>query len=364
MATELRRERFSYENRQSPARKGGHKMFALDAARFQKTAAELKLPSFRLAQIRQWIYNRYIGDFYEMSNLSLVLRETLAGKYRVTNSQVVAVRKGKGSVKLLVQYPDGAKIETVIMSYRDWSSACLSTQVGCAMGCAFCATGPMGLERNLTTEEMAEQLWHCCHYARVNSLQPVRNMVLMGIGEPLANFRNVVDLIRLVNDPQLFGIGQRRITLSTAGLISQIQELAQLNLAITLAVSLHAPNDKLRNQLMPISRKYLLQDIVAACRKYTEETGRRVTYEYLLLADINDQEKHGAELVQLLKGENCLINLIPFNQVAGVSFRPSSRSEEFQRQLERAGLNATIRRSIGQEIEAACGQLRKGLPEV
>ncbi len=338
-------------------------MFALDSVRFQKVADELNLPTFRLAQIRQWIYTRFTGDFNEMSNLSLALRETLASKYRVTNSHVVAVRKGKGSVKLLVQYPDGAKIETVIMSYRDWSSACLSTQVGCAMGCAFCATGPMGLERNLTTDEIAEQLWHCCHYAKVNSLQPIRNIVLMGIGEPLANFRNVVEFIRRANDPQLFGIGQRRITLSTVGLISQIQELAQLNLAITLAVSLHAPNDKLRNQLMPISRKYPLQEIVAACRKYTEATGRRVTYEYLLLAGINDQDSHGAELARLLKGENCLINLIPFNQVSGASFRPSSRAEVFQRQLEQAGLNATIRRSIGQEIDAACGQLRKGLPE-
>ncbi|HBI56176.1 MAG TPA: 23S rRNA (adenine(2503)-C2)-methyltransferase, partial [Firmicutes bacterium] len=245
-------------------------MFALDSVRFQKVADELNLPTFRLAQIRQWIYTHFTGDFNEMSNLSLALRETLASKYRVTNSHVVAVRKGKGSVKLLVQYPDGAKIETVIMSYRDWSSACLSTQVGCAMGCAFCATGPMGLERNLTTDEMAEQLWHCCNYAKVNSLQPIRNIVLMGIGEPLANFRNVVEFIRRANDPQLFGIGQRRITLSTVGLISQIQELAQLNLAITLAVSLHAPNDKLRNQLMPISRKYPLQELVAACRKYTE----------------------------------------------------------------------------------------------
>ncbi|MDD4658056.1 MAG: 23S rRNA (adenine(2503)-C(2))-methyltransferase RlmN [Eubacteriales bacterium] len=338
-------------------------MFALDDARFQRTAAELNLPAYRLAQIRQWIYGRFTGDFYEMSNLSLALRETLAGKYRVTNSQVVAVRTGTGSVKLLVQYPDGAKIETVIMLYRDWSSACLSTQVGCAMGCTFCATGPMGLERNLTAEEMAEQLWHCCHYAKVNSLQPVRNIVLMGIGEPLANYRNVVEFIYRANDPQLFDIGQRRITLSTAGLISQIQELAGLKLAITLAVSLHAPNDKLRNQLMPISRKYPLQDIIAACRKYTEVTGRRVTYEYLLLAGINDQDSHGAELARLLKGENCLINLIPFNQVSGVSFRPSSRAAVFQKQLEQAGLNATIRRSLGQEIDAACGQLRKGLPE-
>lgn len=338
-------------------------MFAYDAQRFEKITAELNLPAFRLAQIRQWIYHRFTGDFYEMSNLPSDLRDTLASKYNVVNSHVVAVKTGEGSVKLLIQYSDGAKIETVIMGYRDWSSACLSTQVGCAMGCTFCATGPMGLERNLTSEEIAEQLWHCCHYAKANSLKPIRNIVLMGIGEPLANYRNVVDFIGKANAPELFGIGQRRITLSTAGLVSQILELANLKLGITLAISLHAPNDMLRNQLMPVSRKYPLQDIVKACRKYTEVTGRRVTYEYLLLEGINDQDSHAAELAGLLKGENCLVNLIAFNPVPGVPCRPSGRVEGFLKRLSQAGLNATIRRSIGQEIDAACGQLRKGFSD-
>jgi 23S rRNA (adenine2503-C2)-methyltransferase len=338
-------------------------MFAYDTRRFQKIATDLDLPAFRLAQVRHWIYKSFTGDFYEMSNLSSGLRDILASKYYVTNSHVVAAKTGDGSVKLLIQYPDGAKIETVIMGYRDWSSACLSTQVGCAMGCTFCATGPMGLERSLTSEEIAEQLWHCCHYAKVNSLKPIRNIVLMGIGEPLANYHNVVGFIGKANAPELFGIGQRRITLSTVGLVSQILELAQLKLGITLAVSLHAPNDKLRNQIMPISCKYPLQEIVAACRKYTEVTGRRVTYEYLLLEGINDQGSHASELAGLLRGENCLVNLITFNQVPGVSFRPSTNVGSFQRRLAQAGLNATLRRSIGQEIDAACGQLRKGFPE-
>src|SRR5690554_1599180 len=244
-------------------------MFALDATRLQRVADQFQLPAFRLKQIREWIFDRYINDFYQMSNLPKALRQSLAEKYRITESIIVSSREtGEGTVKLLIQYPDGAKIETVIMGYRDWSSACLSTQVGCAMGCTFCATGPMGLERNLTSEEIAEQLWHCCHYAKANSLKPTRNIVLMGIGEPLANYRNVVDFIGKANAPELFGIGQRRITLSTAGLVSQILELANLKLGITLAISLHAPNDMLRNQLMPVSRKYPLQDIVKACRKY------------------------------------------------------------------------------------------------
>lgn len=337
-------------------------MFALNVSRYQKVAAELALPAFRLPQIRQWIYGRFVADFTEMSNLPRGLRDTLAAKYSVTNSQVVAVRPGKGAVKLLVRYPDEAKVETVILLYRDWASVCLSAQVGCAMGCTFCATGPLGLERNLTPEEMAEQLWHCCHWAKENNLPQVRNLVLMGVGEPLANFRSTVDFVGLANDPDLFGIGQRRIAISTAGLISQIQELAKLKLAITLSISLHAPNDKLRNQLMPISRKYPLQDLIATCRKYTEETGRRVTYEYLLLEGINDRESHAQQLVQLLRGENCLVNLLPYNQVAGAPFHPSTRQGAFQRQLEQAGLNVTFRRSLGQEITGACGQLRAGSP--
>lgn len=338
-------------------------MFALDASRFEKVAAELNLPSFRLKQIREWIYSRYASDFYQMSNLPQALREALANKYQITGSQVVAERKtGDGTTKLLLQYPDGAKIETVIMAYRDWSSACLSTQVGCAMGCTFCATGPMGLVRNLTAEEMVEELWHCYRYVAQHSLKPVRNMVLMGIGEPLANYQNVIGLIRTANDPDFFDMGQRRITLSTVGMIPQIYNLAQLNLSINLAVSLHAPNDKLRNQLMPITNKYPLQDLIAACRNYTVVTGRRVTFEYLLLDGVNDQDSHARELSKLLKGMNCLVNLIPFNKVPGAAWQPSKRVAAFQKTAEQSGLNITVRRSLGAEIDAACGQLRRGTP--
>jgi len=230
------------------------------------------------------------------------------------------------------------------------------------MGCTFCATGPMGMERNLTKDEMVEQLWHCYRYTTVNSLKPIRNMVLMGIGEPLANFQNVVGLIRVANDPDFFDMGQRRITLSTVGLVEQINSLAQLNLSITLAVSLHAPNDKLRNQLMPITRKYSLQDLVATCRNYTDVTGRRVTFEYLLLDGINDQDSHAKELGRLLRGMNCIVNLIPFNEVPGTTFLPSKRVNLFQKLAEQSGLNVTVRRSLGAEIDAACGQLRRGTP--
>ena len=336
-------------------------MFALDAERFKKVAAEFNLPAFRLKQFREWIYTRYVSDFYEMSNLPQSLRDSLAGRYQVTDSHIVSERKTRdGTVKLLIQYSDGAKIEAVIMGYRDWSSACLSTQVGCAMGCNFCATGTMGIERNLTRDELVEQLWHCYRYAQINNLKPIKNMVLMGIGEPLANFSNVVELIRTANNPEFFDMGQRRITLSTVGLVEQINSLAQLNLSITLAVSLHAPNDKLRNQLMPITRKYPLQDLITACRNYIDVTGRRITFEYLLLDGVNDQDVHAKELARLLRGVNCLVNLIPFNEVPGTEFRPSKRVHVFQKVAEQSGLTITVRRSLGAEIDAACGQLRKG----
>ena len=338
-------------------------MFALDAGRSAKIAEEYNLPSYRLKQIREWIYGKYVDDFCRMSNLPKDLRDNLANRYRVVNSLVVSRRQtGDGTVKLLLQYPDGAKIEAVIMAYRDWSTACISTQVGCAMGCTFCATGPMGLVRNLTAEEMAEEIWHCAHYAHVHSLKPVRNLVLMGIGEPLANFQNVVALIRAANDPGLFDIGQRRITMSTVGMVPQIYDLARLNLAITLAVSLHAAYDELRNKLMPITGKYPLQELMAACRNYILMTGRRITFEYLLLDGVNDQDWHARELAKLLRGMNCLVNLIPYNQVAGLDWRPSKRVAAFQRLAEQSGLRTTVRRSLGAEIDAACGQLRRGTP--
>lgn len=336
-------------------------MFALDPLRLEKMADEYNMPKFRLRQLREWVFSHFADDFSQMTNLPQGLRNSLSARYQVTGSQVVARREtGDGTVKLLVQYPDGAKVEAVIMSYRDWSSACISTQVGCAMGCTFCATGSMGLVRNLTWEEMVEELWHCYHHARVNSLKPVRNMVLMGIGEPLANYHNVVKFIRTANSTDFFNMGQRRITLSTVGLAAQINNLAQLDLAINLAVSLHAPNDKLRNQLMPATRKYPLQDILTACRNYTDMTGRRVTFEYLLLDRLNDQDIHARELGKLLKGMNCLVNLIPFNEVPGTDLRPSKRIGAFQKLVEQLGLNVTVRRSLGAGIDAACGQLRRG----
>ncbi|MTI96758.1 MAG: 23S rRNA (adenine(2503)-C(2))-methyltransferase RlmN [Firmicutes bacterium] len=306
------------------------------------------LPRFRARQISEWVFQKYVGSFAEMTNLPAAQREEFEKQYAITDSLVEkAVKTDDGTVKLLIKLGDGSLIETVLMEYRNWTTICLSSQVGCAMGCAFCASGPLGVQRNLSHEELVEQLWHCFHYSSVHNLKPLRNLVLMGIGEPLANYDNVLSLIKTANDPKFFGIGQRRITLSTAGIIPKIQRLAREQLGITLAVSLHAANDRLRSTLMPLNSRYPLKDLVATCRNYTEITGRRVTYEYMVLDGINDSDADARELALLLRGENCLINLIMYHKVPGTNFRPSPRIEQFRDKLTERGLNVTIRRSLG-----------------
>ncbi|HOB34399.1 MAG TPA: 23S rRNA (adenine(2503)-C(2))-methyltransferase RlmN [Bacillota bacterium] len=336
-------------------------MFALDTDDFAHIVREYDLAPFRLKQIREWIFGKYADDFRQMTNLPGALRTELAARYQVTESRIAAHRKtGDGTVKLLVRYPDGAAVEAVLMEYRNWTSACLSTQVGCAMGCTFCATGPLGFVRNLSWPELAEELWHCHWFAARHGLKPLRNMVLMGIGEPLANLDNVVKLVETASSPEFFNMGQRRIAISTVGLIPEIYKLARCKLAITLAVSLHAPNDALRNKLMPVTARYPLQDLLDACRNYTVMTGRRITFEYLLIDGVNDSSEHARELADLLKGFNCLVNLIQLNRVPGTAWRPSTRTDVFKKELEQRGINVTVRRSLGAEIDAACGQLRRG----
>lgn len=333
-------------------------MFGLTEGELARVAAEYNFPAFRKKQLEQWIYQKFVLDFSAMTNLPLSARDQLAAHYPIVRSRVVRSKDSAAAVKLLLEFPDRARVETVLITYRDWSTACLSTQVGCAMGCLFCASGASCLERNLTHEEMVEQLWHVCRVAIERRLHPVRNVVLMGVGEPLANLDNVLKFIATANECGKFNIGQRRITLSTVGLVPGIRRLAREKISISLAISLHAANERLRQQLMPATAGHSLQDLVAECRKYTEVRGRRVTFEYLLLKDVNDQDRDATDLVQLLKRVKCLINIIPYNPVPGVAFKPSRRLNQFRARLIGLGMNATIRRSLGGGISAACGQLR------
>ncbi len=333
-------------------------MFGLTDRELDRATNTLGLASYRKDQIRQWIYEKHVGDFSLMTNLPAQLRQQLAQQFAVTESRVAEVQKTAGAAKLLVEFAKDLVVETVVISYRSWSTVCVSSQFGCDMGCVFCASGVGSPAVNLSSQQLAEQLWHARIFANQQGLNPVRNIVVMGVGEPLANFDNLLGFISAANDPSRFAIGQRRITVSTVGLVPQIKKLADTGLAVYLAVSLHAANDELRRRLMPVAGRHSLQDLLSACRKYTEATGRRVTYEYVLLRGVNDTDTHGVELANLLKGHNCLVNLIPFNAVPGLSFAPSLRTEEFRRVLEQRGINVTTRRSLGGDVSAACGQLR------
>lgn len=314
-------------------------------------------PRYRRDQIQTWVFRQLVTDFTAMTNLPEALRDDLGRSFHIACTQVVAVRHSadRAASKLLILLEDGQKIETVIMKYRHGISACISSQVGCKIGCPFCASGANGFVRSLTAGEMVGQVLSANR--SLDSGQRVTNIVVMGMGEPLDNFGALVKFMQLIHDRA--GIGYRRITVSTSGLVPKIRELAGLGFPVTLAISLHAPYDKLRDKLVPLNRVYPLSALIEAARYYSETTGRRVTFEYALIKDINDSPESASRLAQLLRGMLCHVNLIPLNPVSGVSMGRSDRVEEFASLLRRAGIAVTIRRELGIDIDAACGQLRR-----
>lgn len=313
-------------------------------------------PAYRAEQIAQWVYRHAVRDYAQMTNLPLALRQTLAERLPLQRLQVVrAQQSADGTIKYLLALPDGERIEAVYLPYGDRISVCISSQVGCAAGCRFCATAQMGFARNLTAGEMADE---------VLSIQQmtgkrISHVVYMGMGEPLWNLQEVVKSVLLLN--REMGISQRHITVSTVGVVPAIYELAQHRLQITLAISLHAPDDELRASLMPVGRKWKVQELIESAKHYTEVTGRQVTFEYLLLRRVNDGLHHARALARLVKGMVCNVNLIPFNQVeTPVGFiRPEpGRVARFHRVLEEEGIAVTQRVEKGHDISAACGQLK------
>jgi 23S rRNA (adenine2503-C2)-methyltransferase len=324
---------------------------------------------FRAKQLFQWVYQKGATDFVQMSNLSKGLRQKLSQVVAITSLKIQRklVSQQDDTVKFLLSLPDGETVETVRMSYtgresRDRHTVCVSSQVGCAMGCVFCATGLSGWKRNLTTGEIVGQVLTVQRDLRVNLPEAkVTNVVFMGMGEPLLNYENVLKAIRILNEPAGLNIGLRRITLSTCGVVPQIKKLAQERLPIVLAISLHAPTDELRNELLPINKKYPLQELMEACAYYIELTRRRITFEYALIAGKNDSRAHARALAKLLKGMLANVNLIPLNSVAetGLVRSDESRIKTFAKELEDAGIEAAIREEKGGDIEAACGQLRR-----
>lgn len=326
--------------------------------------AEGELP-YRGKQMVEWVYQRGARTFKEMNNLPDALRALLEKKYEVGRSQIAAVQRSHdGTIKLLLEMYDGAKVETVGLPYADRFSCCVSTQAGCPVACVFCATGLSGYSRNLTAGEIVDQVLSVQQAARNQPLQSsqscrIDHVTFMGMGEPLLNYIETVKAVRLLNTE--LGIGMRNLTVSTVGFVPGIRRLMQEKLQITLAVSLHAPGDALRKRLIPGMAKWSVAEIVNSCREYAHQTGRRVTFEYCLLGGINDSAAEAQELKRLLHGLNCHVNLIPYNSVPGLNFHASTPKNvrAFREILVSAGIQVTQRVQRGSDIDAACGQLRQ-----
>ena len=319
---------------------------------------ELGQPAFRAGQVFAWLH-KGIRSYDEMTNLPKNLREVLAEKYPICPPKVVRKQESQrdGTIKYLWELSDGNCVETVLMRYHYGNTVCISTEVGCRMGCAFCASTLGGLVRRLEPFEMLDQVL----FTQVDSGLPVSHIVLMGIGEPLDNFENVLRFLELVNTPQGMNISMRHVSLSTCGLVPKIDELAKRKLQLTLSVSLHAPNDETRNRIMPVNRAYPSEELLNACRRYYAETSRRISFEYAMIDGVNDSEADAKELLCRLKGLPAHFNLIPLNHVEESPLKPSSRAAvaRFQKILEEGGIPATVRRTLGGDIDASCGQLRR-----
>lgn len=317
---------------------------------------ELKQPSFRAKQVFQWLH-RGATSFEEMSNLPKALRQILEEQCYITVPVVERkqISKLDGTIKYLWRLRDGNCIETVLMRYKHGNTVCVSCQVGCNMGCVFCASTLGGKLRNLEPSEILDQVI----FTQKDSGEEISNIVMMGIGEPLDNFDNVLRFLSLVNHEDGLHIGMRHISVSTCGLVNKIDKLAQLGLQLTLSVSLHAPDDETRSRLMPVNRSVGVEKLMDTCRRYFETTGRRISYEYAVIDGVNDSDEKADLLAGLLKGQPGHVNLIPLNNIEESPLKPSRRVRQFQQRLESHGITATVRRKLGGDIDASCGQLRK-----
>ena len=342
----------------------------MNSMQLQEEMALAGEPVYRARQIQQQVYKKLAWSFDEMSDLPLSLRTLLKGKYRLHSiSPFETVRSGNNTVKMLFKLADGETMETALMNYnppggRSRNTVCISTQVGCAIGCPFCATGQQGFKRNLTSGEIIDQVLYFSRYLQDAGEGKVTNIVFMGMGEPLSNYDNLLEAIERLNAADMFALGARNMTVSTSGLIPQIRRLSKEKLQFGLSISLHAADDNLRSKLVPVNRKYPVSELMNACRDYFDATGRRISYEYALFEGINDSLAHAASLAHLLKGFNCHVNLIPSNNTANSVYRAPSADvvQSFKQELDRLGINATIRQSRGQDIDAGCGQLRSRFP--
>lgn len=320
---------------------------------------EMGEKAFRAKQIYQWIHEKHVDSFEEMTNVSKKLIESLKEKTYLTclKKEEVQISKLDGTRKYLFLLEDGNVIESVLMRYKHGNSVCISSQVGCRMGCRFCASTLDGLVRGLTAGEMLDQIYQIGK----DIGERISNVVVMGTGEPLDNYDNLLKFIELLTDEHGINISQRNLTVSTCGIVPRMRELADEKLSITLALSLHASNQQKRLELMPVANKYEISEVIDACKYYFEQTGRRITFEYSLVGGVNDTDEDARQLSQLIRGINCHVNLIPVNPIKERDYVQSNAKviEAFKNKLEKAGINVTVRREMGRDIDGACGQLRK-----
>ena len=313
---------------------------------------------FRAEQIYKWLYEARVSHFDEMTNLSLELREKLKQEYEIKEFKILKKQEASdGTKKYLFDVLDGNAIETVLMEYHHGFSICVSSQIGCKMGCKFCASTGIPFARNLTSGEIIEQIMAVERDTNVR----ISNIVFMGIGEPLDNYDNVVKAIRIINHPKGLNIGARHISISTSGLVPKIYQLAEENIQCTLSISLHATTDEQRSKMMPVNNRYPIEELLQACKDYIEKTHRRISFEYALAKENNDNLEDAKRLVKLLKGMLCHVNLIPINKIENGAYTKSSNENimKFRDYLNDHGIVATIRRELGSDIDAACGQLRR-----
>ncbi len=333
---------------------------ALTPAEMAGLMEKMGEPAYRVRQVLDWLYQKHALSYEDMSNLPRSLREKLHKVSEIGFLQQAAEQVSEdGTAKYLYVLRDGETVETVTLPYQSGYSVCVSTQVGCRMGCRFCASGMPGLVRNLDVSEIMAQVLQVKKHLK-NRGHTLKSLVLMGSGEPLDNWPALYKFLEAVHDPARLGMSLRHVTVSTAGLVPKILELAKTGWPLTLSVSLHAPNDRLRDRIMPVNKKYPLAALIPACGEYVKATGRRVTFDYILIDGLNDTENHARELSGLLRGLNCHVNLIPLNRVPELAFSPSSEQTvaRFQEIMKSKRINVTVRRKLGADIAAACGQLR------
>jgi 23S rRNA (adenine2503-C2)-methyltransferase len=330
----------------------------------QDALNDLKEPKFKAKQIFDWIHNKNVDSFDEMSNISKATKEKLQNNFEFTNASIELKLESNldETKKYVIMFEDKNVVEAVYLKYKYGNTACISSQVGCKMGCAFCASTKNGYLRNLTAAEMLKQIY----LIQKDIKDKISNIVIMGSGEPLDNYDNIVSFLKLINDEKGQNISMRKLTLSTCGVVPKIYDLADENLPITLAISLHAPTQEKREEIIPISKKYNMKELMAACDYYLNKTGRRLTFEYIMIKGFNDTKEDANKLSELLKNKLCNLNLIPCNYVKEADISPSTNLEinKFKKILTDNGLNATVRRELGSDINAACGQLRNNFLEI